>query len=253
MLKNYLRIAVRNLVKYKLISFINLFGLTVGLACCLLILTYILHETSYDKYNRQADRTWRVTRSFNNRDGIQSLHLGSVAPPFGPLLQNDFPDIKKMTRVLEVGDAPMRYEEKIFNEKDVFYVANNFFGIFDVSLLKGNPQTALADPFSILLTAEVARKYFGDADPMNKVIRMDNQYNFKVTGIFRPFPSAAHLHPEVMLSFATLRDSAIYGEKNLMTNWGNNSFFTYLLLPDHYPAHSMEAQFPAFVDRHMPN
>jgi putative ABC transport system permease protein len=251
MLKNYLRIALRNLVKYKLISFINLFGLTVGLACCLLILTYILHETSYDKYNRQADKIWRVTRSFNNRDGIQSLHLGSVAPPFGPLLQNDFPDIKKMTRVLEVGNAPMRYEEKIFNEKDIFYVDNNFFGIFDVSLLSGNPQTALADPFSILLTEEVARKYFGDADPMNKVIRMDNQYNFKVTGIFRPFPSAAHFHPEVMLSFATLKDSAIYGEKNLMTNWGNNSFFTYLLLPDHYPVHSMEAQFPAFVDRHM--
>ncbi len=253
MLKNYLRIAVRNLVKYKLISFINLFGLTVGLACCLLILTYILHETSYDKYNRQADKIWRVTRSFNNRDGIQSLHLGSVAPPFGPLLQNDFPDIKKMTRVLEVGNAPMRYEEKVFNEKDVFYVDNNFFGIFDVSLLSGNPQTALADPFSILLTEEVARKYFGDDDPMNKVIRMDNQYNFKVTGIFRPFPSAAHLHPEVMLSFATLKDSAIYGEKNLMTNWGNNSFFTYLLLPDQYPVHNMEAQFPAFVDRHMPN
>lgn len=117
MLKNYLKIAFRNLAKYKFISFINLFGLTVGLTCCLLILTYILHETSYDKYNSKADRIWRVTRSFNNKEGIVSLHLGSVAPPFGPLLQNDFPDIEKITRILGIGNLPMRYEEKIFTEK----------------------------------------------------------------------------------------------------------------------------------------
>ena len=103
MLKNYLRIAVRNLAKYKFISFINFFGLTVGLSCCLLILTYILHETSYDRYNSKADRIWRVTRSFNNNDGVVSLHLGAVAPPFGPLLQNDFPDIQQMTRLLRSG------------------------------------------------------------------------------------------------------------------------------------------------------
>ena len=252
MLKNYWKTAFRNLSRNKFISFINLFGLTVGLTCCLLIGTYILHETSYDRYNSKADRIWRVTRSFNNKEGIVSLHLGAVAPPFGPLLKNDFPDIQKMTRLLPTDNAPMRYEEKVFNEKDLFFADSNFFSIFDVSLIKGNPQTALTDPFSILLTPDVARKYFGDGDPINKVIRMDNRYNFKVTGIFQPFPNSAHLHPEVLLSFNTLKDSAIYGEKNLQTNWGNNSFFTYLLLPKDYPAKSLEAQLPAFVDRHMP-
>lgn len=251
MLKNYLRIAIRNLAKYKFISFINLFGLTVGLACCLLILSYILHETSYDKYNRQAARIYRVTRSFNNKDGIVSLHLGAVAPPFGPLLQNDFPDIQKTTRLLPMGNAPMRYGDKIFNEKELFCADTNFFSMFDVPVLKGNPQTALADPFSILLTPDLAGKYFGDADPMGKVIRMNNQYNLKVTGIFQPFPSAAHLHPKVLISFNTLKDSAIYGEHNLMTNWGNNAFYTYLLLPEHYPVGSLAAQFPAFLDRRM--
>src|ERR1700742_2103264 len=118
MFKNYWTIAWRNLAKYKFISFINLFGLCAGLTCCLLILTYILHETSYDRYNTKADRIWRVTRSFNNKEGIVSLHLGAVAPPFGPLLRNDFPDIQKMTRVLEVGQTPIRYEDKIFNEPD---------------------------------------------------------------------------------------------------------------------------------------
>lgn len=253
MLKNYLRIAVRNLAKYKFISFINLFGLTVGITCCLLILSYILHETSYDRYNSKADRIWRVTRSFNDPNGVVSLHLGTVAPPFGPLLRNDFPDIQKMTRLLEISHSPMRYEEKIFNEQNIFFADTNFFDIFDVTVLRGNPNTALGNPNSILLTPEVARKYFGDADPMNKVIRMDNQINFKVTGIFKPFPSAAHFHPKLLLSFSTLEDSTVYGEKQLMTNYGNNSFFTYILLPKDYPVKSMEAQFPAFLDRHMSN
>ena len=251
MLRNYLKIAFRNMAKYKFISFINLFGLTVGLTCCLLILTYILHEVSYDKYNSKADRIYRVTRSFNNKDGIVSLHLGAVAPPFGPLIQNEFPDIRKMTRLLLIGTQPMRYEEKIFNEKDVFYADNNLFSVFDVPLLKGNPQTALADPYSILVTEEVAKKYFGNEDPINKTIRLSNLYNFKVTGIFRSFPRAAHLHPNIMLSFSTLKDTAIYGERNLQTNWGNNSFYTYLLFPKDYPVKNIEARFPAFLDKYM--
>jgi putative ABC transport system permease protein len=252
MLKNYLKIAFRNLTKYKFISFINLFGLTVGLTCCLLILTYILHETSYDKYNSKADRIWRVTRSFNNKEGVVSLHLGSIAPPFAPLLQNDFPDIEKITRLYGTGNLPMRYEEKIFTEKNVFFADNNLFSVFDVPLLKGDRHNALTDPFSVIMTPEAARKYFGDTDPINKIVRLDNQYNFKITGIFQPLPSNAHFHPQVLLSFNTLKDSAIYGEKGLASNWGNNSFFTYLLLPKNYPAHNLEAQFPAFIDRHMP-
>lgn len=252
MLKNYLRIALRNLAKYKLISFINLFGLTVGLACCLLILTFILHETSYDKYNHNADRIWRVTTSFNNKDGIVSLRLAATAPPVGPLLQNDFPDIQKVTRLLHGYTTPLRYEDKIFNEKGLYFADENLCSLFDVSLLKGNPQTALRDPFSILLTEEIARKYFGNADPINKVVRMDNQFNVKVTGIFRPFPSAAHLHPEILLSFNTLKDTTVYGENNLETNWGNNAFYTYILLPEHYPARNLAAQLPAFLDRHEP-
>ena len=251
MIRNYLKIAFRNMAKHRVISFINLFGLTIGITCCLLILTYILHEVSYDRYNSKADRIYRVTRSFNNKEGIVSLHLGAVAPPFGPLLQNEFPDIQKVTRLLPIGHASMRYEEKIFDENDVYFADNNLFNVFDVPLLKGNPQTALSDPFSIILTETIAKKYFGDDDPINKVIRMDNHYNLKVTGIFKSFPDAAHLHPQVMLSFNTLKDSAIYGEQNLLTNWGNNAFFTYLLFPANYPVKNIEARFPAFLDKYM--
>jgi putative ABC transport system permease protein len=253
MLKNYLKIAFRNLAKYKFISFINIFGLTVGLTCCLLIGTYILHETSYDRYNKKADRIWRVTRSFNNKEGIVSLHLGAIGPAFGPYLTNDFPDIQKMTRILPSGNQPIRYEDKVFNEKDVLFADNNLSSVFDINFLEGDHQNALNDPFSVVMTPATARKYFGDQDPIGKVIRLNNQYNFKVTGIFEPLPSNAHLHPQIMFSFNTLRDSAIYGEKNLVTSYSNNAFFTYLLFPENYPARNIEAQFPAFVDRHMPS
>src|SRR5579863_5694131 len=109
MIKNYLKIAFRNMARYKFISFINLFGLTIGMTCCLLILSYIIHELSYDKYNSKADRIYRVTRSFSNREGAVTLHLGAVAPPFAPLLKNEFPDIESVTRILPM-NSPVRYE-----------------------------------------------------------------------------------------------------------------------------------------------
>jgi putative ABC transport system permease protein len=251
MLRNYLKIAFRNMAKYKVISFINLFGLTVGITCCLLILTYIIHETSYDKYNSKADRVWRVTRSFNNKEGIVSLHLGAVAPPYGPLLKNEFPDIEKVTRLLPMGTVATRYEDKIFNEKDIYCADENFSDVFDISMLKGNPHTALSDPFSIAITEDVAHRYFGNDDPMGKTIRMSNQFNLKVTGVFKPFPEASHFHPQILISFNTLRDTAIYGERNLQTNWGNNAFYTYLLFPKNYPVKNVEGRLPAFLDKYM--
>jgi putative ABC transport system permease protein len=248
MIKNYFKMAWRNLMKYKFISFINLFGLTMGLACCLLITVYILHETSFDKYNKNANRVYRVTRTFNNKDGVVSLRLGTIAPAFGPLITNYFPDIQKMTRLLPNGKTPMRYGEKIFNEERVFFADENLFDVFSVNVVKGNPQKALLDPYSIMLTEDAAKKYFGDEDPINKVIRMNNQLNLKVTGIYKSFPGNAHMHPELMVSFNTLKDTIVYGEKQLQTSFGNNSFLTYLLLPENYPAKNIEAQFPAFLD-----
>jgi putative ABC transport system permease protein len=251
MLKNYFKIAWRNLMKYKFISFINLFGLTVGLTCCLLITTYILDELSYDRYNTNADHIYRVTRSFNNANGAVSLRLSTVAPAFGYYFPTDFPEIQKMTRLLDNGLTPMRFGEKKFNEKSIFFADENLFDVFTVKVLKGNPKKALTDPFSIMLSEEQAKKYFGEEDPIDKLIKFNSQVDFKVTGIYKAFPSNAHLHPGMLLSFSSLRDTTLYGEENLRTSWGNNSFFTYLLLPDKFSAQRIEAQFPAFVDKHM--
>src|SRR4051812_42492666 len=133
MIRNYFKSAVRNLLRYKFISSINLFGLTVGITCCLLILTYILNELSYDRYNKNAENIYRIERTFNNPEtGMLSLELGAVAPPFAPLLANDFKDIKKITRFLDAGTTALRYEEKRFNERNVYFADENLFDVFDV-------------------------------------------------------------------------------------------------------------------------
>jgi len=238
-------------MKYKFISFINLFGLMVGLTCCLLITTYILNELSYDRYNKDADNIYRITRTFYNGNGEATLNLSTISPPFGYYLPTDFPEIQKMTRLLNFGTVPLRYKDKLINEKDVYFADENLFDVFTVDVLKGNPKTALTDPFSVMLTEDEAKKYFGNEDPINKVIRANNQFDVKVTGIYKPFPSNAHMHPNMLVSFNTLKDSAVYGEQNLRTNWGNNSFFTYIMLPKGYNIQNMKARFPAFLDKHM--
>jgi len=250
MIRNYIKIAFRNLAKYKFISFINLFGLTIGLTCCLLILAYILNEISYDKYQPYADRTYRISRSFHNEEGIQSLHLGAISPPFGPLLKNEFPEIQKITRLLSNGNTAFVYQDKQFYENQVFFADENLPDVFKIDVVKGNAKKALEDPFSIMISDKLARKYFGNEDPMNKIVKLDNNLPCKVGGVFKPFPSNTHVHADVLIAFNTLKDSAIYGERNLQTNWGNNSFLTYVVIPKGSDPKKLEGKFPAFLDKY---
>lgn len=255
MIKNYLKSAWRNIARHKFISFINIFGLTIGITCCLLILTYIINETGYDKYNTNANRTYRVTRIFYSGNGVESLHLSAVAPPFGPLLKSAFPEVQQMTRLYPNGTVILRYKEKLFNEENSFFADEHFFDIFSVDVTNGDKFTALNDPYTVMLTDKIAHKYFGDTDPINKTIILDNtKHEFKVTGIFKPFPVNAHMHPEILISFNTLKDTAMYGEKQLETNYGNNSFYTFLLLPKGYNADNLRKRLPSFLDNyvHMP-
>jgi putative ABC transport system permease protein len=238
-------------MKYRFTSFINLFGLAIGLTCCMLILAFILNELSYDKYNTNANRIYRVTRSFNNQDGIISLNLSTIAPAFGPYLKNDFPEIQKMTRMLKNGITSFRYKENLFNENNIYFADDNLFDVFTLKVKEGNPKTALSDPFTVMLSEDMAKRYFGNEDPMNKTIRAYNQFNLKVTGVYKDFPSNSHMHPDALVSFTTLNDTTVYGAENLRTSWGNNSFFNFLLLPENYHVKNMIDRFPQFVDKHM--
>ena len=143
----------------------------------------------------------------------------------------------------------------MFNEKNGVFADENFFDVFSVNVVKGDKKTALNDPYNVMITSEIAKKYFGDDDPINKTIILDNtKHEFKVTGVFEPFPANSHMHPNILMSFNTLKDTVIYGEKRMETDYGNNSFYTYLLLPKNYNAEMISKQLNYFLDKyvHMP-
>ncbi|GAB4051163.1 ABC transporter permease [Spirosoma litoris] len=252
MLRNYLLIAFRNLRKHKTFSFINITGVAVGLACFLLIALYVKDELSYDRYNTHADRIYRVARTFLSSDGVPSLKLAQAAPPFGPLIKQDFPEAEQVVRTIDNGGL-VKYGEHSFNEDDMFFAEANLFKVFDFKLLSGNPDQALVNPFSIMFSRPMAEKYFGNENPIGKTVRLNNQFDLTVTGVYEPLPAQSHFHPKFLLSFSTFNDNRVYGAEQLRTNWGNNAFNTYVLLKPGADPNRMEAAFPAFQDKHVPS
>ncbi|WP_439558966.1 ABC transporter permease, partial [Dyadobacter sp.] len=250
MIKNYLKIALRSLFKHKAFSFINVAGITIGLSCFLLLALYVKDELSYDRFHVNADRIYRLSRTFLSKDGNESLRLGHAAPPFAPLIKQDFPEVEEVVRLLDVS-SNVRYGEKSFNEDDVFAAEANLFKVFTIKLKQGNPANALVNPFSILFSRPMAEKYFGKEDPMGKIVRLDNQLDYTITGVFEPLPSQSHFHPNFLISFSTLNDDRVYGAEGLRTNWGNNSFSTFLLLPAGYNPQKLVKAFPAFQNKHI--
>lgn len=217
---------------------------------CILIYLFISDELSYDKFHAKSDRTYRVSRSWTNSDGEVSLHLGHLASAFGPLLINDFPGIiENSVRMLWAGEALMSYGDKKIVEQGVVFAEEDFFEIFSFKLLEGNPQTALVEPNSVVLTTETAKRYFGDEDPMGKVLNFDGQVDFKVTGIVEEAPGNSHFHYDFLVSFQTVED--FYGQDYMMTNFSSNNYATYLVLKEGYNPDDLEAQFPAFIDKSM--
>ena len=166
MIRNYFRSAFRNIKRHPFISFINIFGITVGLTCCLLILTYVINEKSYDRYNKNADDIYRVSRIFYSAPNVESLHLSSIAPAFGPGLKLAFSDMKEMTRTLPNGVTSFRYKEKLFNEQNTFFADENFFDFFTVPVLKGDRRKALTE-----------WQMFAAADPKCQMVRTGHGAN----------------------------------------------------------------------------
>jgi putative ABC transport system permease protein len=254
MIQNYLKIALRNFARNKIYAAINIGGLAVGIAACILIFLFIKDELSYDRFHSKADRIYRVTRDFVSDDGSVSLHLARVAPPVGPLLEQDFPEIEAVCRMLSTTLLlEDEANQRTFREERFFFAEPTAFKLFDIELLKGNPEKALQDPFVILLSDKMAEKYFPNEDPVGKVLKFGSQtkFNLRVEGVFESLPANSHMHPDFLAAFSTLNDTAVYGAEGLKTNWGNNSFPTYLLLPSEEEAKRLEAQFPAFLNRHL--
>jgi putative ABC transport system permease protein len=255
MLLNYFKVALRSIFRDKLTTFINVTGLAIAMACCLLIYSYISDELVYDRYHENADQIYRVTRNFLSPDGTVSLHLGHVAPPFGPLLKNDFPDMKEVARTIQFNtlfSLEENGERKLsFEERNTYIAEPAIFRIFSIPVLSGSGEKALARPLCVMLSDKMALKYFNSTDIVGKRLRADNAFDLEITGVFESFPDQSHWHPDFLVSFSTLNDDRIYGRKQLETNWGNNSFATYVLVNDQFDLTKTESEFPAFLDRHM--
>ncbi|WP_234573169.1 ABC transporter permease [Rhodohalobacter sp. 614A] len=253
MIKNYIKIALRNLKKNPGYSFINIFGLALGMGICILILLYVQHELSYDKYHENSDRIVRATRAWFNQDGEVSLHLGHAAPPFGPLLEQDFEGtIQEMVRFFEVSPL-LRYEENSFVEDHFFFTDADVFNMFSWDMIEGDPETALTYPDGIVLTESMAEKYFGEEDPMGKALEAEiggTNLQFQVRGIMEDIPENSHFQFDFLASMEPVIQ--FYGgQEAFMENYGSNNFATYLLLPEGYDYQKLQLQIPAFIDRHL--
>lgn len=257
MIRNYLTVAFRSIFRNKLTAFINIAGLALAMMCCILIYLFVSDELSYDRYNTKADRIYRVTRNFLSRDGVPNLHLANVAPPIGPLIKNDFGEVEVMARTINFGLVLGREENgdlvKNFTEEHLFLAEPDIFKIFDIEVTAGDKTTALNRPFTIMLSKKSARKFFDNENPIGKRLRANNQFDVEVTGVYQDLPPQSHWHPEYLVSFSTLENDNIYGRRGLETNWGNNSFGTYLLLEEGADPKKVEAALPDFMERHYGN
>jgi putative ABC transport system permease protein len=242
MIKHYFKTALRNLGKSKAFSFINILGLTVGLTCCILMVLYIRHELSYDDFQKNGDRMARVIMEYSEGGSVMKGNFTStkVAPAF----KRNFPEIEQAVRMYE-GTRVIRYQDKLFDEKSFMYADSTFFDMFSFQLLKGNPQYALSGPNVVLFTQSAAKKYFGNDDPIGKIIKVgSNETPYQVTGVIEDCPSNSQIKYDFLASFSSL------GVTQEDTYWDAN-YTTYLLLKDKSSIASLQAKIPGFMKKEM--
>ncbi|WP_339695989.1 ABC transporter permease [uncultured Roseivirga sp.] len=222
MLKNYLKIAFRSLLRDKFFSFLNITGLAIGISCVLLIMTYVNYELSFDKHFSNQDQIYRVVIEgrFNGRD-----FTGSQNPsPAGPTFKEQIPEVEERLRFRNTGDWVVQYGDKVFNEDDLVFADETFFKVFSVNLIQGNPEEALSRPNHLVLNQTQAKKYFGEEDPMGKVLKLDNDEEWIVSGVYEDIPDNSHFHFDFILSFITRE-----GDYNNQ-EWLSQNFETYLVI-----------------------
>ena len=221
MFKNYFKVAWRSLLKYKGFSFINIFGLATGMACSLLIFLFVKDELSYDRYHKDAGRVYRVVKDFINDDGSRIPDATSPAA-LAPAMQREIPEVESVTRLMPHwgGSWTVEYGNKKLPESKFWRADSNFFDVFTFSFIKGNAKSALKDVKSVVITETIAKKYFGNEDPMGKTLKISCcGGSLNVTGVIKDVPANSHFHFDLLSSFRQLG--------NLDDNWGQYNYYTY--------------------------
>ncbi|HEY8915795.1 MAG TPA: ABC transporter permease [Chitinophaga sp.] len=241
MIRNYLKIAFRNLKRQKISTGINIVGLAIGLATCILIMLYVQDELSYDRYNEKADRIFRAALKL----GLDGKDVGGpmLGPNVGRDLQQEFPEVLKATRILNQGSEFVSYGTSSFKQDNLLAADSTFFEVFSIPLLKGEPKRALAEPNTLVLTEGTARKYFGNQDPLGKVLLFGREKKpYRITGVVRNVPPNSHFHFDMLISLAG------YEEQHIGWLYSIN-YYTYLLLPEKYDYKKLEAKIPRLAEK----
>lgn len=253
MVRHFFQIAWRQLLKRKFYSFINIAGLAIGMACCVLITLYVQHELSYDQYHSKRDRIYRVLQTFRSVQPGEILTAPTPqdywvwgCAPVGPTLQADFPQIEKVVRFMSPLSLLLQRGEKRFQQDNLLFMDSTAFDVFSWKMLAGDPHTALTAPNSIVLTKTVAQKFFGDGNPVGQSLRVDNQSNFMVTGVMEDVPPNSQFTFNGLISMATARNQ----RSDIFSMWGYVDFYTYLVLKENTGIESLQSQASDFVKRH---
>ena len=246
MLRNYLKIALRNIQKQRLNSLLNIIGLAVGIACCLLITFHVRDELSYDRHFSKADRIFRLTE-----EGLEESdrHMACVSPVHGLLIQNSIPEIEQVARLFYMKSMVLSYlpqaeEPKRFEEDGGFFADPTVISMFDLHFIQGDPQRALEDIDSIIMTASMAEKYFGEGYPLGRTITSDWPRPWKLTGIIEDMPANTHLQFDFLVSMSTFYS---YVDESWSSSRGWNAFYTYVLIDSLHTQKEVEAKTTDFL------
>ncbi|GAB4047280.1 ABC transporter permease [Spirosoma litoris] len=229
MLLNYLKIAWRTLRKQQGFTFINIFGLAVGLACCMLIMLYVLDELSFDRYNEKADRIYRIQTHL--KFGGNDMNFALAPDPIGPTLKKDYPQVEQFVRLHRRGTWSVKRtgEPTSIREDDITFADSTLFDVFTLPLVSGDPKRALAEPNTVVISESAAKRHFGNQNPLGQAMVFDNNKTFKVSGVMRDMPQNSHFRSDFFLTM--LNDDYEWGQ------WLSNNHYAYILLkPDTNPA-----------------
>jgi len=242
--KNYLKITYRNLIKHKFYSLINIFGLSLGITCCILIFAYIGYEFSYDDYHKNADNIYRIV-SKRTVSG-QTSELARSPAPVGPTMVEELPEVINAVRFSPTVKRVFAYQDKNYFQEGVLYVDHSIFDVFSFEMIEGDPKTALEVPFTMVFTEKTAKKYFGDESPVGKIINWDNKFDYRVTGVVKDPPANSHFTFNALASFSTFIK---YDPR--IGSWNGGSFQTYLLLQENTDLREFGQKMKGFHEKHL--
>jgi putative ABC transport system permease protein len=249
MLKNYIKIAFRNLKRYKGYSLINIAGLATGIACCLLILLLVRDDLRFDRFHEHKSQIYRVIVQEPGRFYMGLDYFAVTPAPLASALKEEYPEVIAATKIYQSNDVIMSTKDKRFYEDGFLWADDRFFDIFTFPFLRGDPSKALSEPYSMVISERMAHKYFGDEDPIGKIMALSNRYDFTVAGIMKDIPQNSHLRFDFLASLMTLK--SIRGQEDYLERWGNYAYYTYILLPEGYSPKDLENKLPGFVEKYM--